>query len=187
MKPTKPTKPIWTYPLTWFAVVAAALVLAVATPRESGVMGHLPTAVGQKIDDKPPALANGDQRFLALVSFHRDQRKEVESWINGLRLRDDPSISWVRMPVVNDPGDPMLRAAAETRLLARYASPQERRNLMPVITDRDAFVQSAGLRGTGSAYVLVVNRSGDVLARVAGEFDEMKAEALRDILLMREL
>ena len=183
----KLTKPIWTYPLTWCAVVAVAVVLAVATPRASGVVGRLPAAVGQKLDSQTMALANGDERFLALVSFHRDQRKEVESWISGLKLHHDSSIAWVRMPVVNDPGDPALRVAAENRLLARYASVLERQNLVTVITDRDAFVQSAGLRGTGNAYVLVVNRNGDVLARVAGEFDETKAESLREILMMREL
>lgn len=186
-KSTKPVKPIWAYPLTWCAVVAAALVLAVATPRELGVMGRLPSSVGQKLDEKAALLANRDERFLALVSFHRHQRKDVESWINGLGLRHDASIAWVRMPVANDPGDPALRAAAEGRLLARYASPQERRNLVPVVTDHAAFVESAGLRGTGSAYALVLNRNGDVLARVAGEFDETKAETLRDILMMREL
>ena len=70
----KLTKPIWTYPLTWCAVVAVAVVLAVATPRASGVVGRLPVAVGHKLDSQTMALANGDERFLALVSFHRDQR-----------------------------------------------------------------------------------------------------------------
>lgn len=186
MKPTKPGKPIWAYPLAWCAVVLATLVLAVATPRELGVMGRLPSSVGQQLDQKAALLANGDERFLALVSFHRYQRKDVESWINGLRLRHDASIAWVRMPVANDPGDPALRAAAESRILARYASARERQNLVPVVTDRAAFVESAGLRGTGSAYALVLNRNGEVLARVAGEFDETKAETLRDILTRRD-
>ena len=193
MKPTKSgksakaTKSIWAYPLTWFFVVAAAAVLAVATPREPGVMGRLPSVVGQLLQHKPAVLVRGEERILALITFHRSQRKDVESWISGLQLNHDRSIPWVRMPVVNDPGDPASRAAAEDRLLARYASAQERSNLVPVFTDRAAFVQSAGLDGTDRAYVLVINRSGDVLARVAGEFDETKAQTVRDTLLLHDL
>ena len=179
-------KPIWTYPLTWFAVVAVAFVLAIATPRESGVLGRLPNVVGQTLDLKPAALKNGNERILALITFNRGQRKDVESWISGLKLEHDRSISWIRMPVVNDPGDPARRAAAEGRLLAHYASAQERSNLLPVFVDRDAFVQSAGLLDTDTAYVLVINRNGDVLARVAGQFDEDKARALRATLSMHD-
>lgn len=180
-------KPVWTYPLTWCAVVAAALVLSVAAPRESGVMGRLPNVVGQTLDLKPTVVKNGGVRILALITFNRGQRKDAESWISGLRLHQDQSIAWVRMPVVNDPGDPTRRALAEDRLLAHYASPQERSNLLPVFVDRDTFVQSAGLRDTDSAYVLVINRNGEILARVAGEFDEDKAQALRETLRATDL
>lgn len=180
-------KPIWTYPLTWFVVVAVALVLAVAAPRQAGVMGRLPNSVGQTLDRKPAAVKHGNERILALITFNHHQRKDAETWISGLKLHENQSITWIRMPVVNDPGDPTRRAAAEGRLLAHYASPQERSNLLPIFIDRDVFVRSVGLLGTDSAYVLVINRNGDVLARVAGEFDEDKAQALRDTLSMREL
>lgn len=180
-------KPIWTYPLTWSAVVVVATVLAVATPRESGVMGRLPNVVGQTLELKSTALKNGEERILALITFNRGQRKDAESWISGLKLHNDRSINWIRIPVVNDTGDPSRRAAAEGRLLAHYASEQERSNLLPVFVDRDSFAQSAGLLDTNRAYVLVINRNGDVLARVAGEFDEDKAQTLRETLLMHDL
>ena len=58
-------KPIWTYPLTWSAVVVVASVLAIATPRESGVMGRLPNVVGRTLELKSTALRNGEERILA--------------------------------------------------------------------------------------------------------------------------
>lgn len=180
-------KPLGNYPVTWFVVVVMALMLALATPRKAGVMGRLPSDVGQKLERQPAALAQGEERILALITFHRDQRKDVESWISGLKLHDNRSIAWVRMPVVDDHGDPKSRAAAESRLMARYASAQERSNLLPIFTDREAFAQSAGLSDTQHAYVLVINRSGEVLARAAGGYDESKAEALRDTLLTRDM
>ena len=68
-----------------------------------------------------------------------------------------------------------------------YASAQERSNLVPVFTDRAAFVQSAGLRDIEHAHVLVLNRNGEVLARVAGAYDADKARIVRDTLSMSEL
>ena len=187
MKTVKRVKSIWAYPLTWFVVVLAALVLAVAAPREPGVLGRLPGVVGHKLNQDFAALRRGEQRILALVTFHRGQRKEVETWISGLGLQHDQSITWIRMPVVNDSGDPAQRAAAESRLMARYASAQERSNLMPVFVDREDFVRSTGLRDTERAYVLVINRDGEVLAKAAGEFDETKARAVRDLLSNHDL
>ncbi len=180
-------KLIWTYPLTWCAVVVAASVLAIAAPRVTGVMGRLPNVVGQTIDLKPAVVKNGGDRILALITFNRGQRKDAESWISGLQLQHDQSIAWIRIPVVHDPGDPARRAVAEDRLLSHYVSAEERSNLLPLFVDRNTFAQSAGLLNTESSYVLVINRNGDVLARVAGEFDENKAEALRETLRSNDL
>ena len=89
------------------------------------------------------------------------------------------------MPVVNDPKDPVLRSEAETRLLSRYASDTERGNLLPVFTDRAAFVQATGLGSADRAHVLVVSRDGEVLARVSGQYDEARAQALLQTLKMQ--
>ncbi len=167
-------KQFWNNPLTWFAVVVAAVLLALAFPRHPHALGHLPVEVGLRLDGRPAVIAQYEDRLLVLVTFHRDQRPEAESWIDGLQLHQR-SIAWVRMPVVNDPGDASLRALAEDRLMARYPGAHERTNLMPVFTDRQAFVRSAGLTDTSRSYVLVINRQGEVLARVSGAFDEGKA------------
>ena len=184
MKPMKLMKPVWTYPLTWVAVVALALLLALATPRVTGVLGRLPVEVGQKLELKSLPAGQGDERILALVTFRQQQRAQVDSWVKGLKLHENAAVSWLRMPVIDDPKDAEKRAAAEDRLLARYSSPRERARLLPVFTDRDAFIAATGVRGTDQAMVLVITRSGEVLARVLGEFDEDKAQVVRDMLLL---
>ena len=180
-------KTIWTSTLAWVGIALAALMFAIAAPQDGSVMGRLPELKAQWANRQPTVFPQGlpADRTLALVTFHRDHRKDAESWINGLQLRDDPSIAWVRMPVINDPKDPVLRSEVETRLLSRYASDAERRNLHPVFTDRAAFVQSTGLGNAEQAHVLVVNRDGEVLARVSGQYDEAKAQALLQTLRMK--
>lgn len=176
-------KTIWTNAFTWLAIVGLALVLALASPRATGVLGRLPAEVGLKLDQRQETVGAADGRVLAVVTFHKDQRMVAEGWVQGLGLHRNHSLPWLRMPVLNDPKDAVSRAAAEERLLAHYQAPHERAKLMPVFTDRAAFVQAVGATDVGQVIVLVVNRSGEVLARVAGSFDEDKASIVRDTLL----
>ena len=179
-------KSIWSYPATWAVVVVLAAVLAFAVPRAHPALGRLPPDIGEKLVKGPVGMVHADDRMLVLVTFKRDQRIAAESWISGLNLRGG-SVVWVRMPVVDDPGEPALRAQAEGRLLARYPSPGERSNLLPLITNRAMFVEATGLRDTNQASVLVINRRGEVLARVVGEYDPDKATTLMDTVHQREL
>lgn len=179
-------KPLWTYPLAWLAVVLVAAVLAFAVPRSHPALGRMPPDIGRKLDRVPVAAVHDDERMIVLVTFRRDQRAAADSWIRGLNLRDR-AVSWVRMPVVDDPGEPGLRAQAEVRLMQRYGSPGERENLLPLVTNRAVFAEAAGLRDISQAHVLVINRRGEVLARVTGEFDPDKAATVMDTLTLREL
>jgi hypothetical protein len=176
---------IWTPTLAWLAAAGAALVLALAAPSESNVMGRLPTLTAKRLDQQrivlPHGLAAG--RTLALVAFDQNQRDEIDSWVKGLGLKHDPSISWFKMPVLEDPGSEDARNAIEIKLLARHPSERSRARLVPVFTDRDAFIRAAGLSGADHASVLILNREGKVLARAEGRYDEGKAQALRETLL----
>jgi hypothetical protein len=122
------------------------------------------------------------ERTLALIGFHNAHRADIESWIKGLCLTGSNAIPWVRMPVLNDPGDAAGRQAMEQRLRTRYADDPTRASVLPVITDRAAFSRAAGLASTDKAYAVVVNRQGEVLARVEGEYDPSKAETIRATL-----
>jgi hypothetical protein len=168
----------------WLLAVSLAFGLAIASPNDSSVMGRLPDFMAQTLLRQPVAVPQGlpSDRTLALITFQRGQHAQVESWIQGLNLRNDPSITWMRMPVVNDPGTPVGRSAVENRLLKHYPADTERANLVPVFTDRASFVRSAGLGSTDQVYAVVVNREGEVLARVEGQFDADKAQTLRETL-----
>lgn len=172
------------YTFAWLAAAGLAFALAVAAPNDSAVMGRLPAFMTKTLLQKPVKLPEGlpADRTLALITFQKDQRTHAESWIQGLNLRNDSSIAWIRMPVLNDPGTPQGRSDIENRLLQHYTDDKERAKLVPIFTDRTSFVRAAGLNGTDQFYAVVVNRSGDVLARIEGEFSEAKADTLRETL-----
>jgi hypothetical protein len=178
------TRTILTPTLAWLAAVSAALMLALAAPNETNFLGQLPTLTVKRLDQQRILLPQGlpAERTLALVAFESSQRDEIRSWIRGLRLDEDPSIAWFKMPVLNDPGTEQARSEIESILLARHAQDIDRSRLVPVFTDRDAFIRAAGLTGTRHAWVLVLDRDGKVLARAEGRFDQDKAQALRETL-----
>ena len=178
-------KAIWISTIAWLAAVAAALALAFAAPSESSVMGRLPSIEAKRMNQQSISLPAGlpAGRTLALVAFQRAHRGEIDSWIQGLQLDRDTSITWLRMPVLNDPGNATDRSAMESRLLARHPGEKERSRLVPLFTDRDAFIRAAGLSSTDHVGVLVIDRDGQVLARVEGHYDQDKALALRETLL----
>lgn len=169
---------LWTPTIAWLAAATGALMLAGVAPSETSMMGRLPTHAVQRL--APPAGVPSD-RVLALVGFDRSHRGEINSWIEGLRLHEDRSIPWVKMPVLDDPGDEASRQVVEGRIRATLDLPAQR--VVPVFTDRDEFIRAAGLSGKEHASVLVLDRNGQVLARAEGQFDPARATALRETLL----
>lgn len=170
--------------LAWVAAAGAGVGFAVWYPTESSVMGQLPAHSTQSLNRTPISLPEGlpSDRTLALVTFNRDQRAQADSWIEGLNLKNDASISWVRIPVLGEPNTPNARGDAETRLLGRYTADIERAKMLPMFMNREAFAHATGLKNTGKGYAVVFNRQGEVLARIEGPFDADKAQTLRETL-----
>lgn len=171
----------------WLAAAGLALSLAFVSPTDALIMGRLPSFMSHMLAKRDLTVPDDlpADRTLALITFKRTQKEHADSWVEGLNLKNDPSIKWIRMPVVHDPGTPEGRDEIQNRLLGRYTAEDERANLLPVFVDRENFVRSAGLSGVDKAVALVLNRQGEVLARVEGAFDETKAANLRETLRMR--
>lgn len=168
----------------WLAAAGLALSLAFVSPTDALIMGQLPSFMSHMLAKRPMTVPDDlpAERTLALITFKRTQKEHADSWVEGLNLKNDPSIKWIRMPVVNDPGTPEGREEIHNRLLGRYTAEDERANLLPVFVDRKDFVRSTGLSGVDQAVVVVLNRQGEILARVEGAFDETKAQTLRETL-----
>jgi hypothetical protein len=178
-------KTIWIQVLAWLAAVTAALLLAFAGPNESTLMGRMPAMNAKRLNQQPISLPDGLPAgpTLSQVAFQRGHRGEIESWIKGMELREDGPIQWLKIPVLDDPGSDSARSDIEQRILARHSKLVDQSRLVPVFTNRDAFIRAAGLTSSEHAWVLVIGRDGQVLARVEGEYSHEKGQALRETLL----
>lgn len=168
----------------WLLAAALAFALAFSFPTESSVMGEIAPFEAHTLTEQRMRVPDGlPTRTLALVTFKRAHNEQAESWIQGLNLRSDPSIAWLRMPVINDPGTAQGRDEVKARLLGYYPGAEERARFVPAFVDRSSFTRAAGLTDTDRAYAVVLNRQGDVLARAEGPYSANKARALRETLL----
>lgn len=177
------TKNKWVPFAGWLGAAALAVGLALAHPQPQA-LGKVPPLAVKRLDQRqmqlPHELPAG--RTLALVVFDRSQRAEAQSWIEGLGLHQEGAISWIKMPILSD-RDADARTAMERQMMERHVAATDRARLVPVFTDRDAFIRAVGLSGTDHASVLVLDRDGNVLARVEGGYHEGKAQALRETIL----
>jgi len=170
--------------LAWVAATGAGVGLSVWYPTEASVMGQLPAHRTQSLTRTPVTLPEGlpSDRTLALVTFNRNQRGQADSWIEGMNLKNDTSISWVRIPVLGEPTTPNAKGDTENRLLGSYTADEERAKMLPMFVDKAAFARATGLKSIERGYAVVLNRQGEVLARVEGPFDPDKALVLRETL-----
>ena len=170
--------------LVWGLTVGACLLFALATPTGQAILGRVPQLIGMDLNKKPISIPAGltAERTLVLVSFQRGHGKDVDTWISGMSLREGGAVQYVRMPILNDPGDLDGRRAVETRLQARVTNTQERSKVVPVFTDQQAFLKSVGLTSTQQISALVLNRNCEVLARVEGAFTPEKKGLIEDAL-----
>lgn len=176
---------IWTPVIGWVAAIGAAIGLATLAPHERQVLGKVPPVAAKRLDQSHVALPRDlpSDRTLAVVVFKRSQREEAQSWIDGLGLHQDRDIAWVRVGVVDDPGDEAKRREIEQRLNERHPGLADPYRSVRIFTDKEAFVRSLGLGTADHASVVVIDREGNVLARAQGPFDAAKAQALRKTVL----
>lgn len=172
---------LWTPLVGWVATIGAAAALGLAAPNEGWLLGKVPTLSAKRLDQTQVVIPQQlpAQRTIAVVSFRRDQRVQAQRWIEGLGLEQRSDIAWLQVPVwgLQDLAE---RESIEQDLAQRYPSPSDKAHVLPVFTDRDDLVRALGLGSTDQASVLVLDRDGNVLARAEGDFDESKAQALRD-------
>jgi len=176
-------KHAWRDTVVWVGTVLVAVWLAVLAPKGMAVLGRLPNVAAADLNHRPVLIPDGlkAERTLLLLNFKRGLREEAEGWITGLRLREDSSLAWLRVPVLDDGGH-LDRGDVEGRLLAHYPNAGDRANIIPVFTDQAAFLKASGLSRTDRIYALVVNRQGEVLARVEGPFSEESGRLIRHAL-----
>ncbi len=121
---------------------------------------------------------------LLVVAFRRDQQALVDRWLPWLtrleQLRADVAV--YELPVLPSSYGP-ARWFIDGGMTRGIPDRAARARTVTVYTDVQKVVDKLGLEGTGTIAVAVVERSGRILAREVGDFDQLKAGRLATALV----
>ena len=120
---------------------------------------------------------------LLVVAFRREQQAVVDRWLPWLieleQRRQDVAV--YELPVLPSTYTP-VRRFIDGGMTRGIPDPAARARTVTVYTDVQKVVVNLGLAGTDTIAVLVVERSGRILARELGAFEPEKAERLATAL-----
>ena len=136
---------------------------------------------GRALDGKEYELP-GDlakQHNFLVVAFRREQQRVVDQWLPWLidleQRRSDVAV--YELPVLSSVYGP-ARWFIDGGMTRGIPDAAARARTITVYTDVRKVVDNLGLAGTDTIAVLIVERSGRILASEVGGFEEQKAERL---------
>ena len=146
-------------------------------------LGTFPAIKAENLNEKTFNLPTDfpSDRTLLLLGFKREQADTLETWIEGLNLKEK-GIAWFEMPVISSLysiggffiDGAMRRGTPDLKMRDR---------IITLYTDQKAFASSMGFDDpTLGAYVAVVDRKGNNLGFVEGDFSKIKAAKIKSLL-----
>lgn len=120
---------------------------------------------------------------LLAVAFRREQQAVVDRWLPWLIELEErrPDVAVYELPVLSSTYSP-VRWFIDGGMTRGIPDPAARARTVTVYADVQKVVENLGLAGTDAIAVLVVERSGRILARELGGFEPEKAERLATAL-----
>ncbi len=120
---------------------------------------------------------------LLVVAFRREQQGLVDRWLPWLTRLEQrrTDVAVYELPVLSSTYSP-VRWFIDGGMTRGIPDPAARARTVTVYTDVPKVVENLGLAGTGTIAVLVVERSGRILACELGGFEQEKAERLATAL-----
>ncbi len=109
---------------------------------------------------------------ILVVGFTRKAGSNTNAWTERLRRDFSPSHGYAVYPVAVLAGVPGLFRSFALNAIRESVPPAERGTFLIVDSDENAWRSLAGYRLPDDPYIIVLDRTGRVLARANGLFDE---------------
>jgi hypothetical protein len=124
----------------------------------------------------------GSRNFL-LVAFQREQQQKVDTWLREMKQFEelDPEFRYYELPTIQSPNR-LVRWFIDTGMRRGIPDKKARSRTITLYLDKKPFLKALGITDESRIYCFLVNRSGQVLWRAEGDFDESKAVSLRQYL-----
>lgn len=122
-------------------------------------------------------------RNLLLVAFQREQQVQVNTWLREMKRFEevDTSFRYYELPTIQRPNR-LLRWIIDSGMRRGIPDPKARARTITLYIDKAPFLKALGIADENRIYCFLVDRTGRVLWRTDGVFEESKGLSLRDAL-----
>jgi hypothetical protein len=123
----------------------------------------------------------GDRNLL-LIAFQREQQQSVDTWLDQMkRFEHSSGFQYYELPTI-DRLNPIARWFINSGMRRGIPDRSARARTITLYLDKPSFRKALNLPDEKQIYAVLVDRSGRVLWRAEGDFDEAKAASLRQVL-----
>ena len=148
------------------------------------VGGTFPKLTASNLEKQTLSLPEefAGERNLLLIAFQREQQKNVDTWLHEMkRFEWAHSFRYYELPTI-DKLNPVARWFINSGMRRGIRDRNARARTITLYLDKPSFRKALNLPDENQIYAVLVDRSGYVLWRVEGDFDEAKAASLDEML-----
>ena len=152
------------------------------TAAPDGTFPKLTASNLQKQTFSLPEDFAGDRNLL-LIAFQREQQQNVDTWLHQMkRFEVSPGFQYYELPTI-DRLSPIFRWFINSGMRRGIPDRNARARTITLYLDMPAFRKALNIPDEKRIYAILVDRSGRVLWRAEGDFDEAKATSLQAALI----
>ena len=122
------------------------------------------------------------ERNLLLIAFQREQQQNLDTWLHQMkRFEFSPGFHYYELPTI-DRLNPFFRWFINSGMRRGIPDRNARARTITLYLDKPSFRKALSLPDEKNIYAILVDRSGRVLWRAEGDFDEAKGASLQQVL-----
>jgi hypothetical protein len=173
-----------------FAVIglllASMFVIAVkAQHADVASAGKFPVLESETLEKQSVQLPQDFQgeRNLLLIAFEREQQKDIDTWLTQMKRYEDidKEFRYYEIPTI-EKMNRFMRWFINTGMRHGIPDKKARERTITLYIDKEPFKKSLQIPDEKKIYAMVVDRSGNVLWRATGPYDEANGKSLREFL-----
>ena len=151
------------------------------TPAPEGTFPKLTASNLEKQAFSLPEDFAGDRNLL-LLAFQREQQQNVDTWLHQMkRFEHSSGFQYYELPTI-DRLNPFFRWFINSGMRRGIPDRNARARTITLYLDKPSFRKALNIPDEKRIYAILVDRSGRVLWRAEGDYDEAKAASLQAAL-----
>lgn len=148
-------------------------------------LGNFPPLKSETLEKQVVQLPQDFQgeRNLLFIAFERKQQKDIDTWLAQMKRYEDldKGFRYYEIPTI-DKMNRFTRWFINTGMRNGIPDKKARERTITLYIDKEPFKRSLQIPDEKKIYGMVVDRSGNVLWRATGGYDEAKGKSLQEFL-----